>query len=318
MQASASLSGRPLVDAKTKIDGGNLLDARGILNTPPWPAGTSAPADAASARQMLGNISQTVFFSKEQFKDETYQTLYKVKGGDRLARIADHHAVTWELICRINGLPDPRKLRVGQTIKIPTGPFHCVITKSEFRLDVYLGSPGEAGSLFVTSFRVGLGKDNSTPTGTWMVASGSKAHPATYYSPRGEGVIAADDPQNPLGGYWLGLTGMSGEAVGKTSYGIHGTIEPDSIGKQASMGCIRLGADDISSCCTTCSWMERARWWFRSSVGPGSRAGLPWNMRLAGRSCPILHNFVHHFHVASPCEPDDSPQRSWRGGSRNP
>ena len=111
--------------------------------------------------------------------------------------------------------PIREKLRSGQWIKIPNGPFHCVITKSDYRLDVYLGSPGEAGSLFVTSFPVGLGKDNSTPTGTWIVAAGGKAHPATYYSPRGEGVIAADDPKNPLGGYWMGLTGVAGNALGK-------------------------------------------------------------------------------------------------------
>ena len=59
-------------------------------------------------------------------------------------------------------------------------------------------------------------------------------------------MLAANDPKNPLGGYWMGLVGLEGDAVGKNSYGIHGTIEPDSIGKQASMGCIRLGHDDIA------------------------------------------------------------------------
>ena len=55
-----------------------------------------------------------------------------------------------------------------------------------------------------------------------------------------------DDPKNPLGGYWIGLTGTEGQAVGKMSYGIHGTIDQDSIGKQSSMGCIRLRASDIA------------------------------------------------------------------------
>ena len=32
---------------------------------------------------------------------------------------------------------------------------------------------------------------------------------------------------------------------GKTSYGIHGTLEPETIGKQASMGCVRLKMEDI-------------------------------------------------------------------------
>jgi L,D-transpeptidase ErfK/SrfK len=44
-------------------------------------------------------------------------------------------------------------------------------------------------------------------------------------------------PNNPLGKYWLGLS-----AAG---YGIHGTNAPDSIGKFATHGCIRMRADDI-------------------------------------------------------------------------
>jgi lipoprotein-anchoring transpeptidase ErfK/SrfK len=70
-------------------------------------------------------------------------------------------------------------------------------------------------------------------------------HPK-YYSPRGEGVIEADDPKNPLGHYWIALTGTDGNAVGKLSYGIHGTIDPDSIGKMASMGCIRMRNEDVA------------------------------------------------------------------------
>jgi lipoprotein-anchoring transpeptidase ErfK/SrfK len=29
-------------------------------------------------------------------------------------------------------------------------------------------------------------------------------------------------------------------------YGIHGTIEPQSIGREMSMGCVRLGAEDVA------------------------------------------------------------------------
>jgi LysM repeat protein len=245
LASAAAPVGSPLAQARVKMDGGDLLAARGILNSA-LAGGQLSSADAASARHLIATISQTVFFSNARIKDDPFQTLYQVQGGDRLSRIADRHAVTWELLCRINGLSDPKKLRAGQSIKVPTGPFHCVITKKDYRLDVYLGSPGEAGSVLVISFMVGLGKDNSTPAGAWIIAQGGKVHPATYYSPRGEGVIAPDDPKNPLGGYWMGLTGIAGNALEKNSYGIHGTIEPDTVGKQASMGCIRLRHDDIA------------------------------------------------------------------------
>jgi lipoprotein-anchoring transpeptidase ErfK/SrfK len=118
-----------------------------------------------------------------------------------------------------------------------------VVTKSAFTLDLYLGSPGEAGSVFVTSFPVGLGKDSSTPTGLWQ--AGTKLRNPDYYSPRGEGIIPSNDPRNPLGKLWIGLTGVDGHAMGKMSYGIHGTIDPSSIGKEASMGCIRMRNEDV-------------------------------------------------------------------------
>ena len=49
-----------------------------------------------------------------------------------------------------------------------------------------------------------------------------------------------------MGEFWIGLSGTDGQAVGKTSYGIHGTIDPSSIGKQESMGCIRMKNEDVA------------------------------------------------------------------------
>ncbi|MDW8262448.1 MAG: L,D-transpeptidase, partial [Phycisphaerales bacterium] len=57
--------------------------------------------------------------------------------------------------------------------------------------------------------------------------------------------MGADDPKNPLGEFWIGLTGINGSAEGRDSYGIHGTIEPESIGRAMSLGCIRLASGDI-------------------------------------------------------------------------
>jgi len=243
--AAVTLSGRPLEDAKTRLDAGDVAGARKILNDALL-AGNLSDTDTAAARTLLTKISQDALFGRRVYRDDPVCALYVLQSGDKLQKIAAANGVTWELLCRINGISDPRKVRAGQTIKIIKGPFHAVITKSKFQMDIYLGMPGEQGSIYVAAYPVGLGKDDSTPAGTWVVDPHKKLRKPTYHGPRGEGVIAAGDPRNPLGDFWIGLAGVEGHAVGKVSYGIHGTIEPDSIGKETSMGCIRMRNEDVA------------------------------------------------------------------------
>ena len=227
-------------------DSGDLLGARRILNDA-IQSNSLSDSDVLKAHTLMAEINQTVVFSPKRFADDAYGGTYSVQPGDLLKKIAEQNDVTWELLCRLNGLSDPKKLRAGATLKLAKGPFHAVVSKRTFTMDIYVGAaPSEKGSMYVTTFQVGLGKDDSTPTGVWMVEMHKKIKNPTYFSPRGEGVIDADDPKNPLGEFWIGLTGIDGHAVGKASYGIHGTIEPDSIGKQASMGCIRLRNEDVA------------------------------------------------------------------------
>jgi lipoprotein-anchoring transpeptidase ErfK/SrfK len=153
--------------------------------------------------------------------------------------------MTVELLKQINNITDERKLQAGKSLKIVKGPFHALVNKKTFTLDIYIGKPTEPGAVFLRRFKVGLGASDSTPTGTWNV--GTKQVNPGYTNPRNEGphTFAPDDPKNPLGERWIALEGASGQAVGKTSYGIHGTIEPDSIGQMKSMGCIRMLNEDV-------------------------------------------------------------------------
>lgn len=48
-------------------------------------------------------------------------------------------------------------------------------------------------------------------------------------------------PDNPLGSHWLELQ-RGGK---KTSYGIHGTNDPDGVGSEVSLGCIRMRNEDV-------------------------------------------------------------------------
>jgi len=233
-----------LAEGQSKIQSGDLLAGRQVLNDL-LQNGRLSTTDASIAHEAIALANQTLIFSAKRFPNDPFGGTYVVKPGDNLAKIARDYDITWELLARINGLNDPRKLRAGATLKVLKGPFHAIVTKSAYTIDMYLGSAGEKGSMYVITFNVGLGRDDSTPSGTWIVTPQNKLKNPKFWGASDLPPAEADDPQNPLGEYWIGLEGTDGHAVGKQSYGIHGTIEPDSIGKQASHGCIRLRSGEI-------------------------------------------------------------------------
>lgn len=76
------------------------------------------------------------------------------------------------------------------------------------------------------------GIDNPTPTGKYTITV--KLIDPTWYW---EGRAIPPGPENGLGTRFLGIS-LKG-------YGIHGTNEPESIGRDASHGCIRMYNEDI-------------------------------------------------------------------------
>ena len=71
-----------------------------------------------------------------------------------------------------------------------------------------------------------------SPTGEFQIVQ--RLENPTYYKP---GVVIGPGIGNPLGTRWMGLS--------VKGFGIHGTDRPDSIGHNASHGCIRLRNRDI-------------------------------------------------------------------------
>ena len=146
--------------------------------------------------------------------------------GETLGSIAKKYDVPWQYLARLNRV-DPDDLQAGQQLKVVRGPFGAVVDLNDFCLTVH------AHGWYVHSYPIGTGADNGTPTGKLKVTE--KLENPTWYNPDG-GVVDADDPENPLGEFWLGL----GDHIG-----IHGTIDPDSIGKAVSRGCIHLDDQNI-------------------------------------------------------------------------
>ena len=86
----------------------------------------------------------------------------------------------------------------------------------------------------------GIGKESSaTRVGQFTV--GKKQEEPMWF-PQGRKPVPYGDPENPLGTRWIAWHDAGGEATG---LGFHGTNEPDSIGRDASLGCIRMRTPDV-------------------------------------------------------------------------
>ncbi len=233
----------------------NLASARTLLASDPVGARLAltqlidsrqlSGADELAALQAIREVNAKLFFSPMVAPGDIVTKSYTVQSGDTLAKIARRSGVQadWRIIQRINGLKSEKSLRVGQSIKIPVTAFHAEVSKSSYIMRVYAGEGPTR--VMIAAFPVGLGEFDSTPTGVFMVRPKSKLINPEWKNPRTGESFAADDPKNPIGERWIGLLGVEAHNQGFKGIGIHGTVEPDSIGKQASMGCVRMGDRDV-------------------------------------------------------------------------
>lgn len=224
----------------------NPVEARRLLSRALLNPQTS-DEQRAQLRDQLMTINKDLVFSPTLAANDPMAERYTVQAGDSLVRIARRRelATDWRLIQRVNRISNPNSLRAGQTLKLVRGPFHAVVNKAAYRVDVYQGSPDDpANWLFIKSYRVGLGEGNSTPLGNYVIKKNSKLVNPPWVNPRTGERFGADDPKNPIGEHWIGWQGVGDSAVNQ-GYGFHGTIEPDSIGQQRSMGCVRMASEDV-------------------------------------------------------------------------
>lgn len=230
-----------------KLNANDPIGARRILNDA-LRHRQATEADRATVRSLMSQINEDLVFSPRLLRDDPLVETYTIQSGDSLAKITNRLGlgVDYRFLARINRLSSPDRIAVGQTLKLVRGPFHAVVSKSNYRMDIYHG-PGEDPSewMYITSRRVGLGEDSGTPTGVFRVRRDSKLVNPYWTNPRTGEQFDADDPENPIGEYWIGLEGLA-DAAAFAGYGIHGTIDPESIGDQRSMGCVRMLPDDVA------------------------------------------------------------------------
>lgn len=236
----------PIEQARALIASNQRVEARRLLSNALANGGLSEP-EAAAIRGFLSDINQVLLFGPVVDPSDPICEEYTVQPGDSLSRIAARRELGthWKLIQRLNNIANPSRIRLGQTLKLARGPFHAVVHKHAYRMDLYHGPPAEPSRwVFIRSVRVGLGLDNGTPVGTFVVSPNKLENPG-WVNPRDASErYDPNDPDNPIGEYWIGLRGI-GDSARFTGYGIHGTIEPNSIGREESMGCVRVADEDI-------------------------------------------------------------------------
>lgn len=117
---------------------------------------------------------------------------------------------------------------------------HIIVDKSEGLLKVY-----DKGDVLIGQFPVTTGSGHDPlPLGDWKVTTYAYL-PPFHYQPdlfwdvddNKEEQKLPPGPNGPVGVAWLDLT--------KEHYGIHGTPEPQTIGRSESHGCIRMTNWDV-------------------------------------------------------------------------
>ncbi len=225
-----------LKTGREALSSSELVKARAALSRA-LQLGVSAP-DEEFIRRELERISNVMVFGRAAAPGDPLVEMHTVRSGENLLAIANKYRISDRFIMTLNGHKNPDMIWAGTKLKVVKGPFSAKIYKSAHRMDIFLGD------VFVRSFSVGLGTDGGTPTGEWTIKS-KLANP-DWSDPATGRYYAANDPENPIGEHWISLECISGECMGRMGFGIHGTIDPKSIGADMSMGCVRLTPDDVA------------------------------------------------------------------------
>ncbi len=175
----------------------------------------------------------------------------RLEKGDTLPDIARHFSLGIDAISAANPGVDVWVPKAGERILLPLSFIlpdaprkGIVINLAAMRLFQF---KGESESLAVSTYPLGVGTvERPSPIGEMFVAR--KVTLPTWHVPasiaedhrkKGDPLPAKvlPGPQNPLGEYALYLS--------KSTYLIHGTNKPASIGLRATNGCIRLYPEDV-------------------------------------------------------------------------
>jgi lipoprotein-anchoring transpeptidase ErfK/SrfK len=220
-----------MLKAGSDLEGaGRLLEARDYYRL--LLAGPLRAADRADVERRLGYVGVKLVTSPSAMPEKMD---YVVRRGDSLERIAKKNGTTVDLLQLSNTIMKPNRIMAGDALRVFTGKFRLEVSKSRNDMIVYMNDQ------FFKRYRIGSGKFGKTPEGTFEITERIKE--PVWWRPDGK-EVPYGDKENILGTRWMTLraTGTTADVRG---YGIHGTWEPDSVGKAESAGCVRMRNEDV-------------------------------------------------------------------------
>jgi hypothetical protein len=187
-------------------------------------------------RKKVDALNEDVLFSEEPLAGTSF--LYTIQPNDSLWQLCyrtfpkqQQIRVEPGFVLWVNGLSDPTRIREGQIVKVPKEEVSLLVKKSSRKLWVLLGG------VYLREFSVGIGAKDKTPEGQFEIETKIEK-PDWYFDGK---KIKFGSPENPLGTRWMGFK-RTRRAAG---YGIHGTDEPETVGKAASEGCVRMLNEEV-------------------------------------------------------------------------
>jgi lipoprotein-anchoring transpeptidase ErfK/SrfK len=210
-----------LKEAEVALSEGRLLEAKKIFRNAL--ERLTDPNRIEEVKKKIEELNLKILFSP--LIDEC-SIEYTVKPNDILIKIAKRFDTTVELIKKANNL-NSDIIRPKQRLKINKCKFSIIIDKSQNLLFL------KRGGQIIKTYTVATGKGNSTPNGSFKIVN--KLQNPTWF--KTGAVIPPGSPENILGSRWLGLD-IKG-------YGIHGSRDINEIGRQVTMGCIRMRNQDV-------------------------------------------------------------------------
>ncbi len=211
-----------LKEGNTFLEKGELLKAQKVFKE--IMASYTFRPGIEEIQKKLEDLNMRILLSGLAVPGETVS--YLVKKGDSLDKIAKEFDTTVAFIKMQNGLASDL-IKPDMQLRIWTKKFSVAVDKSQNIL--LLKSEGEV----IKTYIVSTGKDNITPVGTFKITN-KLVNPVWTHDGK---IIPPESPENILGTRWLGFD--------LPGYGIHGTTQPESIGKQVTAGCVRMLNSDV-------------------------------------------------------------------------